>query len=222
MDQHVTEAPVDMEGDWLADSASPLLAGAAASRVEDPTRPDRLAWNTFRTLSLWDADAWVPSLLEVAVGAGNPLSPLEWAGASVGPWAAGLDFSDVSDVVLDGPEAYVVLACTLLPHPTEEHLRAAAMAALDGSLPGAREAGLVVVAPPGSDDLPAELEVAGRIELHEGRTVGELLAERVGWISWPELARLALDLAEENDPGPADQVRHLVAHVQARYPDPNL
>jgi hypothetical protein len=210
-----------MQGEWLADNASPLLA-AAAARVEDPNRPDRLAWNTFRTLALWDADAWVPSLLEVAVGAGNPLSVLEWGGGTVVPWAAGLEFDDVSDVVLDGPEAYVVLACTLLPHPREEHLRAAAVAALDGSLHGGREAGLVVVAPPGSDSLPAELEVAGEIEVHQGHTVGELLADRVGWISWPELGRLALDLAEETDPGYAEHVHQLVSELQRRFRDPNL
>ena len=211
-----------IEGNWLADSASPLLAGRTGLRVEDPARPDRLAWNTFRTLALWDADAWVPRLLEVAVGAGNPLSALEWGGAAVSPWGAGLVFDDLCDVVLDGPEALVVAACTLLSHPTEEHLRAAAMAALDGSLQGAREAGLIVVAPPGSEDLPGELDRAGQLELHEGRTVAELLADRVGWVSWPELGRLALDLAEESDPGPEEQVRRLVSDLQARFPDPNL
>jgi hypothetical protein len=216
------DVPVDMEGDWLADSASPLLQGETARRVDDPNRPDRLAWNAFRTLALWDADAWVPRLLEIAIGTGNLISALEWGGATVAPWAAGMEFDDVTDVVLDGPEAYVVAACTLLPHPTEEHVRAAAMAALDGSLHGAREAGLIVVAPPGSEDLPGELERAGQLELHEGRTLGELLTDRVGWLSWPELGRLALDLAEESDPGPEEQVRHLVSDLQNRFPDPNL
>ena len=229
MDQPVTEvpegeraAPPSIEGQWLADNASPLLAGAAGLRVEDPSRPDRLAWNAFRTLSLWDGDAWVPRLLEVALGTGNLLSALEWGGAAVSPWAAGLTFDDLCDVVLDGPEALVVVACTLLAHPTEEHLRAAAMAALDGSLQGSREAGLIVVAPPGSEDLPAELERAGQLELHEERTVAELLTDRVGWVGWPELGRLALDLVEENDRGLEDQVRRLVTDLQTRFSDPNL
>ena len=225
MDQPVTESPVGgtaAEGPWLADSASPLLSGTSGTRIEDPSRPDRLAWNAFRTLALWDADAWVPRLLEIALGTGNLLSALEWGGAAVTPWGAGMVFDDVCDVVLDGPEAYVVAACTLLPHPTEEHLRAAAMAALDGSLRGSREAGLLVVAPPGSEDLAGELERAGRLELHESRTLGELLTDRVGWASWPELGRLALDLAEENDRGPEELVRRLVSDLQTRFPDPNL
>ncbi len=216
------EAPASTESPWLADSASPLLAGENGVRLENPARPDRLAWNAFRTLALWDADAWVPRLLEVAIGTGNLLSALEWGGAAVTPWGAGLTFDDLCDVVLDGPEALVVVACTLLPHPTEEHVRAAAMAAVDGSLHGARESGLIVVAPPGSEDLPAELERAGQLELHEQHTLGELLADRVGWVSWPELGRLALDLAEENDRGPEEQVRRLVTELQTRFSDPNL
>lgn len=225
MDQPVTESRVGdagTAGSWLADSASPLLTGETGLRVENPSRPDRLAWNAFRTLALWDADAWVPRLLEIALGTGNLLSAVEWGGAAVSHWGAGLTFDDLCDVALDGPEALVVVACTLLPHPTEEHLRAAAMAALDGSLQGSREAGLVVVAPPGSEDLPVVLERAGQLELHEQRTVAELLTDRVGWISWPELGRLALDLSEENDRGPEDQVRRLVTDLQARFPDPNL
>ncbi len=228
MDRPATDTPdptptvYDMEGEWLAESTSPLLAGETGVRLEDPSRPDRLAWNAFRTLALWDADAWVPRLLEIAIGTGNLLSALEWGGAAVSPWGAGLVFDDLCDVVLDGPEALVVVACTLLPHPTEEHVRAAAMAALDGSLHNAREAGLIVVAPPGSEDLPGELELAGQLELHEGRTIAELLTDRVGWVSWPELGRLALDLAEESDPGPEEQVRRLVTDLQARFPDPNL
>ena len=39
------------QGDFLADPQSPALDRAALARVGDPGRPDRLAWNTFRTLS---------------------------------------------------------------------------------------------------------------------------------------------------------------------------
>lgn len=235
MDQPVTEAPGlatptgeapgrPDEGEWLVDPTSPVLTEEVLVRFQDDRRPDRLAWNTMRTLALWDADAWVPRLLEVACGHGNRLAALEWGGASVVPWPAPLDAPDVSDFVLDGPEAYVLLASTLVSDPSEEQLRAAAMASLDGSLHAVRDAGLVVVAPPGSDGLPARIEMACDFELHDGRRLSELMTGATGWISWPELGRLALDLAEEGDPdvAPTAQVRRLVAELQARFPDANL
>ena len=221
MNQPVTEpasGSASEQGPWLAESGSPLLA-LAGDRIDAPDRPERLAWNTLRTLALWNADAWVPPLLEVACGADNRLSPLEWAEGSVVPWAANLTLPTICDVVLDGNEAYVVLACTLVPDPSDPELRAAAMAALDGSVPGARAAGLVVVAPPGSDGLVDRLQTATDWELHDGRRAGELLAGALGWISWPELGRLALDMAEENDAGPAEQVRQLVGELQSRFPE---
>jgi hypothetical protein len=64
----------------------------------------------------------------------------------------------------------------------------------------------------------ARLEVATEFELRDARIASELLAEAMGWISWPELGRLALDLAEESDPGAGEQVRRLVSELQARYP----
>ena len=30
-------------------------------RIDDPRRPDRLAWNAFRTLAEWNSDVWVPA-----------------------------------------------------------------------------------------------------------------------------------------------------------------
>ena len=65
-------------GGWLAEPEHPALAGPGVVRINDPHRPDRLAWNAFRTLALWNTDGWVPSLLELACGDRNPLSPLEW------------------------------------------------------------------------------------------------------------------------------------------------
>jgi hypothetical protein len=217
MDRPVTDQPAISDDDWLIDA--PALAPEALERVTDRAGPHRLAWNTFRTLALWERDAWIPPLLEIACGPGNRLSPLDWTETSVVPWAAGTDATDFADVVLDGPQAYVVFACTVIPNPADEDLRAAAVAALDGSVHGmGRDAGLVVVAPPGSDDMLARLEVATGFELRDGRIASELLAEAMSWISWPELGRLALDLAEESDPGAGEQVRRLVSELQARYP----
>ncbi|MCA1692258.1 MAG: hypothetical protein LC733_08695 [Actinobacteria bacterium] len=231
MDLPVTEASQPQggasgeaeDGPWLVDLASPLLSEPAVlALLEDPARPDRLAWNTFRTLALWDTDAWVPSLLEVACGDENPLSPVEWGGGSVVPWGASLGMGDICDVVLDGPEALVLVACTARPDPPEEQLRAAVVAALEASLRGGREAGVVLVAPPGSDHLLSRLEVAAGVQLHDGRLAGDLLAGALGWVSWPELGRIALDLAEESDPNPAGQVNQLVSELQLRFPGERL
>lgn len=228
MDRPVTDldlgAPAGEEGAWLVDAESPALSDAVMPLIADDSRPHRLAWNTFRTLALWDTDAWVPRALEIAIGQGNRLSALEWGGGSVVPWPVPIDAPQLSDFVLDGPEAYVVMACTVVPEPPETELRAAAMAALDGSLHGAREAGLVVVAPPGSDDMRSRLQMATDVELHGGRLAFDLLDGAMGWISWPELGRIALDLAEEGDPdvSPVEQVRRLVSELQARFPGATL
>ncbi len=215
MDPPATEQGRSAASEWLIDAA--VLDGEALARVNDPQRPDRLAWNTLRTLALWERDAWVPPLLEIACGRGNPLSPLEWAGTSVVPWVAGGTMPDVAEVALDGPDAYVLLACTLLSDPAEAQLRAAAMAALEPAMRGGREAGVVVVAPPGSDDVLARLEGATRFALDDRHLARDRLT--LGWVSWPELGRLALDLAEESDPAPREQVRRLIEELQGRFPD---
>src|SRR5205085_8029243 len=145
------------------DAADPLLDDAHLVRVADARRPDRLAWNTFRTLGLWNTDTWVPALLEIALGEENRLSPLEWADANVVPWGAGVPGDDVCDVVLDGPEAYVVVVCSLTNQLTPEALAAGAIDALDGSLRGAREAGVVVVTPTTVDDLDERLRAAAEV-----------------------------------------------------------
>lgn len=231
MDLPVTEESEPREGaygapeggPWLVDLASPLLSDPASlTLLDDPSRPDRLAWNAFRTLALWDTDAWVPSLLEVACGDGNPLSPLEWAGGAVVPWGAGLGMADLCDIVLEGPEASVLVACTTRSDPPEEQLRAAVVAALEGSLDGGREAGIVVVGPPGSGNLLSWLEMAADVPLHDGRLARDLLDGGLGWVTWPALGRLALDLAEESDPDPAGQVHRLVTELQLRFPGERL
>jgi hypothetical protein len=214
--------------EWLVDADDPLLTADRMARVADPSRPDRLTWNTFRTLAVWDTDLWVPRVLSVACGPDNPLSPLDWGGASVIPWAVGPfggeAADDIADVVIDGPEAYVVLACTIRSDPREEMLRAAALAALYGSLHGGRQAGFVVVAPTAASHVSARLEVATDIELRDGRLASDLLAGATGSISWPDLGRLALDLAEEADPDtvPGEVVHQLVTELQALFPDATI
>ena len=217
-----TDATTDATTEWLIDADDPLLSAERLARVADDRLPDRLVWNTFRTLGLWNTEAWVPSMLEVACGRDNVLSPLEWDGAQIVPWGAGLKDGDLCDVVLDGPAAYVVVACSASGEPSEEEVRAAAVAALDGSLSGGREAGLVLVVPPGAPDPAGVLERAGEVPLLDGRLVDDLLAARMGFVEWPYLGTLALDLAEENDPEPQEQVRRLVSQLQARFPSADI
>jgi hypothetical protein len=225
MDRPVTDAPVDTEppaGNWLVDADDPLLTDDNLLRVADDERPDRLAWNAFRTLALWEPDTWVPGLLEMACGDGNRLSPLEWSGTQVVPWGTELPGSKLCPVVLDGPEAYVVVACAGVADPSQEELRAAAMAALEGSLAGGRDVGLVVVVPPEAplEDIAARIRVAADVELHGGRRAYELLDGAVGDVSWAGLGRLVLDLIEEGDPdtAPTEQVHRLVTEIQQQYP----
>ena len=223
MDQPATETSgverVD-EQEWLIDADDPLLTDGRLTQVADTSRPDRLAWNTFRTLGLWNTEAWAPRLLEIACGEESRLAVAEWDGGEVVPWAADLPGRDICDVALVGPVSFVVLACTLDAGVSLEDLRAAAMAALDGSLDQARDAGLVVVAPPGSYDLRERLEQATDIELHEGKTAFELLDGAMGWISWPELGTLAADMVEENrsDTELNEPVHRLITDIQARFP----
>lgn len=218
MDQPATEWVEPQE--WLIHADDPALTDGRLEAVADPARPDRLAWNTFRTLDLWNTDAWAPRLLEIACGEASRLAVVEWDGGEVVPWAADLPGDELCDVALVGPAAYVVLACTLDAGVSLEHLRAAAIAALDGSLEHGRDAGLVVVAPPGSYDLRERLEQATDLQLHEGKTAFELLDGALGWISWPELGTLAADLVEENDADTElnEPVHQLITELQARFP----
>lgn len=207
---------------WLIDADDPLMTDDKLARVADDQRPDRLAWNTFRTLGLWETDMWVPAFLEMACGDDNRLSALEWGGTQVVPWRLDVPGSEVSTVALDGPQAYVIVACSAVKDPPQEQLRAAAIAALDGSLAGARDVGMVVVVPPVADveDVDARLRVATDIELHEGRTAAGLLGGAMGTVTWSDLGRLALDLIEQGDPdtSPTEQVHRLVTELQQQYP----
>lgn len=196
-----------MSSTWLVDAENPLLTEPVLARMEDASRPDRLAWNTFRTLALWEPDVWVPRLLGIACGEGSPLVAVEWSGTSVVPWAAGLALDGVTDVVLDGPEALVVAAATLSPglSPQPSGLLAEVIEAAGD----ARQAGFVAVVAPGSDrsassERSDDVDVTG-----DGFT---------GWLTWAELATLALDLAEEGDELRGEQVSRLVDDLQRQFP----
>src|SRR5207249_10800601 len=71
------------DGEFLADAQNPALTSDELARMADPAKPDRLAWNAFRTLALWESDVWIPRLLDVGLDVPNPLSEQEWSGASV-------------------------------------------------------------------------------------------------------------------------------------------
>ncbi len=191
-----------MSSAWLVDADNPLLTEPLLARVADPGQPDRLAWNTFRTLALWETDVWVPRLIGIACGEGSPLSAVEWSGASVLPWAAGLKADGVTDVLLEGPEAVIVAATTLaddlggldMPAYLAEMSEAA----------GSREYGFVAVLAPGATG-PAWPATVGE----DGRT---------GWATWAELGTVALDLAEEGDELRGEQVRRLIVELQQQFP----
>lgn len=191
--------------DWLVDAENPLLTQTAMARVDDRNRPDRLAWNAFRTLALWETDVWVPRLIDVACGPDNPLAGLEWSATSVIPWATGVAFDDAVDVLLDGPEALVVALVTLAPQLGPDQVAAGVREAVAGST-GEKQAGFVAVVPPDGPE-PALEEVGA-----------ELAAGAVGWLTWRDLGTLALDLAEEADELRAEQAHRLVSDLQAQFP----
>ena len=189
-----------MSSTWLVDAENPLLTEPVLTRLDDATRADRLAWNTFRTLALWETDVWVPRILGIACGEGTPLSAVEWSGASVVPWAAGLELDGVTDVVLDGPEALVVVGATLaagFPPGSQPSGLLEVVADVAGT---AREAGFVAVVAPGSEGVDVT---------DDGRS---------GWLTWAELGTVALDLAEEGDELRGEQVSRLVDQLQWRFP----
>jgi hypothetical protein len=192
-----------MSNTWLVDAENPLLTEPVLARMDNAASADRLAWNTFRTLALWETDVWVPRVLGIACGEGTPLAALEWSGASVVPWAAGLELDGVTDVVLDGPEALVVVGATLAADfpPGEPPGLLEVVAEAAG---GARESGFLVVVAPGSEGV----DVTG-----DGRT---------GWLTWAELGTVALDLAEEGDELRGEQVHRLIDQLQQRFPGVEL
>jgi len=100
---------------FLADPQNPALNSATMMLIGDKSRPDRLAWNTLRTLALWDTDIWVPRLLDIGLGGDHPVADVEWSGASVQLWATGLELDSSTDVLIDGTEALVVGLATVAP-----------------------------------------------------------------------------------------------------------
>ncbi|MBV8295642.1 MAG: hypothetical protein JO085_02300, partial [Acidimicrobiia bacterium] len=201
---------------FLADPQNPALDSATMVLVGDGARPDRLAWNTFRTLALWDTDIWVPRLLDIGLGGDHPVADVEWSGASVQLWATGLELDRSADVLIDGPEALVVGVATVDPGPPSGETRGAMVKAVaDAGLGGRQPAFLAIV--PTRDDgaqLQAALEAAA-----SGDDLAPL-TDAVGWVTWHELGELALDLAEEEENSlRADQVHLLVTQLQDRFPD---
>ncbi len=206
---------------WLVDIESPLLTEAALARIDDEAGPDRLAWNTFQTLALWDPDVWVPRFVEVACGEGSPFEALEWSGSSVRPWGASLAHPGAADVVIDGPEALIMAVATMDPDPPVDVLRAAALESLGHTVGPDHQVGFVIVVPPGTPDLGPWLEVAAEDQREQAGLV-ELIPGSSGWLTWRDLAELALDLAEESDELRGEAVHRLVSQVQTRFPDAEL
>lgn len=216
---------------WLIDIESPLLTDSALARIDDGQRPDRLAWNAFQTLGLWDPDTWVPRFVELACGEGSPLQALEWSGSSVRPWGAALALPDTTDVVIDGPEALIVAVATLRPDPPVDVVRAAVLEAVTHTLRPDKAVGLILVVPPGAPDLGPWLEMAAEegpgadpatAVPPDGGFVAELLPGASGWLTWRDLSELALDLAEESDELRGEAVHRLVTQVQEQFPATEL
>jgi hypothetical protein len=206
------------DGEFLADAQNPALTSDELERMSDPSKPDRLAWNTFRTLALWESDVWIPRLLDVGLDGPNPLSDQEWSGASVQLWAAGLELDRGADVLLDGPEALTIAVAYLDPLPPSAEIRAAMAKVVSDANLGGRQPGFLAVVPSRDDETKLESV------LEQAASGDELdaLAEAVGWVTWHELGELALDLAEEADPLRDDQVHLLVTQLQRRFPDIEL
>jgi hypothetical protein len=81
-----------------------------------------------------------------------------------------------------------------------------------------------VVVPPGTEGVDDRLQVATETELMDGRIAIDLMGDAIGWVSWTDVARIALDLAEEGDPdvAPVDMVHELVTELQQLYPDATI
>jgi hypothetical protein len=162
---------------------------------------------------MWEPDRWVPSLLETGLGPSNRLSSHEWEGMSVQLWATGLDLDAAVDVVLDAPEALVLIEAAVDSSPSEAAIEAGMRTVIDVAGKGGRPPAFLLVAPEGDD------EVGTRLETASAGTEFEPLAGAIGWLSWRELGRMALDLAEEADPLRDEQVHLLVSQLQSRFPN---
>jgi hypothetical protein len=204
---------------FLADPQNPALNSATMMLIGDDSRPDRLAWNAFRTLALWQTDAWVPRLLDVGLGGERAIEDVEWEGASVELWATGLELDRGVDVRIDGPNGLVICVATLDAAPSSGEARDAMLKVVSDVAPGGRQPAFLAVVPTRDDEgqLQALLEAAA-----SGDDL-DALTGSVGWVTWRELGEIALDLAEEEEDSlRADQVALLVDQLQARFPDIDL
>jgi hypothetical protein len=79
------------------------------------------------------------------------------------------------------------------------------------------------VAPPGTPDLDPWLEVAADAQGGDGPEAAELLSPaNTGWLTWREVAELALDLAEEADELRGEAVHRLASEIQEQFPATGL
>lgn len=209
---------------WLVDPTHPSLDTPIAARIDDPTLPDHLTWNAFRTLAEWNTDVWVPSLLEVALGEENPFSRLEWSDATVELWRSGLQLTGSTDVVIDGPEAVILVEATFQTDIGADHLAVGADYALGLGRRDARPAAFVLVRPSVDEAATERLQdelAADLLDLPEGGGHGlreEALETIAGWVTWADVGSLATDLAEEGDAIHQEMVHHLVTELQERFP----
>ena len=204
---------------FLADPQNPALNSATMMLIGDESRADRLAWNTFRTLALWQTDAWVPRLLDVGLGGEKAIEGVEWEGASVQLWATALELDRSTDVLVDGPEALVVALATVDPGPPSGETRGAMVKAVSDAGLGGRQPAFLAIVPTRDDE--AQLQAA--LEAAASGDDLSTLTDAVGWVTWHELGELALDLAEEEEDSlRADQVHLLVNQLQDRFPDIDL
>lgn len=206
--------------DWLVEPAHPQLQGdPRAERLNDDGRPDRLAWNAFRTLAEWDTDVWVPSMLEAACGVPNPVSGKEWADAAVVMWGSGLDLGDTADLVLEGPEAIVIVEASFTNDVPAGHAVEGMRAAL-ARAGHVKQAGYLLVSPdrPSGMDDALSPDALARSMGDVGGVDFDALARAFGWFGWRDLGRLALDLAEEGDEMREELVHRLVTELQSLFP----
>ena len=204
---------------FLADPQNPALNSAAMTLLGDTARADRLAWNTLRTLALWNTDVWVPRLLDIGLGGDHPVADVEWSGAEVRLWATGLELDRSTDVLIDGPEALVMGLATVDPGPPSGETRGAMVKAVADAALGGRKPAFLAIVPTRDDE--AQLQAA--LEAAAAGDELRALTDAVGWVTWHELGELALDLAEEEEDSlRADQVHLLVTQLQDRFPDIDL
>ena len=144
------------------------------------------------------------------------MSGKEWGDAGVVMWGSGLDSSDTADLLLDGPEAAVIVEASFHNDLRADHVLGGLGRALELAA-HRRQAGYVLVCPDRPAGAITEAWLAAAFPEQSGLNF-DALARAVGWISWRDLGRLALDLAEEADDIRDDLVHRLVTELQALFP----